>query len=79
GCSKPNDRGYNPIQCWARCTRFCGKTSVQFPFGIEEGCFASEQFQLNCANLTSSPALMLGNAQVFDIYIEEGTINITNP
>ncbi|XBI69101.1 hypothetical protein VPH35_048213 [Triticum aestivum] len=79
GCSKPNDSGYNPIQCWARCTRFCGKTSVQFPFGIEEGCFASEQFQLNCANLTSSPALMLGNAQVFDIYIEEGTINVNNP
>ncbi|XP_048568878.1 wall-associated receptor kinase 2-like [Triticum urartu] len=78
GCSKPNDRGYNPISNKANCTRWCGNTSVPFPFGLKEGCSASEQFHLKCTNMTSSPTLMLGNAQVFDIYIEEGTISVTN-
>lgn len=52
---------------------------MQFPFGLEEGCFASEDFHLNCTNTTSSAALILLEAkQVIGINIEEGTVNITS-
>uniref|UniRef100_M8ASV7 Wall-associated receptor kinase 5 n=1 Tax=Aegilops tauschii TaxID=37682 RepID=M8ASV7_AEGTA len=79
GCSKLDDRGYNPIPSRADCTRWCGNASVQFPFGLEEGCFASEDFHLNCTNTTSSAALILLEAkQVIGINIDEGTVNITS-
>ncbi|XP_073352131.1 wall-associated receptor kinase-like 8 [Aegilops tauschii subsp. strangulata] len=76
GCLK--DEGYNPILSRADCTRMCGNTSVPFPFGLEEGCFAHKQFHLECTNMTSSADLMLRNDKVRDINIHEGTINITN-
>ncbi|XBI69102.1 hypothetical protein VPH35_048214 [Triticum aestivum] len=76
GCS--NDRGYNPTPTRANCTRRCGNTSVQFPFGLEEGCFARKEFHLNCTNTTSSAALvMFENNQVTDVNVDEGTINGT--
>uniref|UniRef100_A0ACD5WLY8 Uncharacterized protein n=1 Tax=Avena sativa TaxID=4498 RepID=A0ACD5WLY8_AVESA len=59
GCS--NDKGYNPIPSRADCTRWCGNTSVQFPFGLQEGCFATKQFHLNCTNMTTSAVLMMGS------------------
>ncbi|XP_037410651.1 wall-associated receptor kinase-like 8 [Triticum dicoccoides] len=79
GCSKPKDRGYNPIPSRDDCHHLCGNTSVPFPFGLEEGCSASEQFLLNCTNMTSSPVLMLGNVQVVGINVNEGTVNVTSP
>ncbi|VAH86271.1 unnamed protein product [Triticum turgidum subsp. durum] len=79
GCSKLDDRGYNPIPSRADCTHWCGNASVQFPFGLEEGCFASEDFHLNCTNTTSSAALILLEAkQVIGINIDEGTVNVTS-
>ncbi|KAI5001288.1 hypothetical protein ZWY2020_025938 [Hordeum vulgare] len=77
GCT--NDKGYNPTPRRANCTRWCGNISVEFPFGLEEGCFAREDFHLNCSVTSSSAVLMLANLEVNDIDIDEGTINVTNP
>ncbi|XBI33361.1 hypothetical protein VPH35_056698 [Triticum aestivum] len=77
GCSN-NDKGYNPILSRADCPRLCGNTSVPFPFGLEDGCFATKQFHLNCTNMTSSAAVMLGYDQVVNIDIHDGTLNVTN-
>ncbi|XP_037410653.1 wall-associated receptor kinase 1-like [Triticum dicoccoides] len=79
GCSN-DDKGYNPIPSKGDCTRWCGNISVPFPFGLEVGCFAVEQFHVNCTNMTASAALILmsRNYQVLDINIHEGTINFTN-
>ena len=70
--------GYNPILSRADCPRLCGNTSVPFPFGLEDGCFATKQFHLNCTNMTSSAAVMLGYDQVVNIDIHDGTLNVTN-
>ncbi|TKW03850.1 hypothetical protein SEVIR_7G069550v4 [Setaria viridis] len=79
GCSR--DRGYNPAaQQKANCSRVCGKIKVHFPFGIEEGCFAREQFFLNCTNVTTS-TLQLGDYyeySVTEINIDEGLIKFTD-
>ena len=72
GCSR--DEGYNPIPSRANCTRWCGNISVPYPFGLEEGCFAREQFQLNCANMASSTVLMFEFDQVMSLNVDEGTI-----
>jgi hypothetical protein len=71
--------GYNPKRSRDDdCTRHCGNVSVQFPFGLEEGCFAREQFRLVCENATSLPVLALQDFQVNDIDVNKGTINFTN-
>ncbi|VAH70089.1 unnamed protein product [Triticum turgidum subsp. durum] len=79
GCSS-NDKGYNPIPSGANCTRWCGNINVQFPFGFEKGCFARDEFHLNCTNMTSSAALLMlmqEEQQVIDINVNEGTFNVT--
>lgn len=60
------------------CTRRCGNIDIQFPFGLEEGCFAREVFQLNCTNTTTSTLQMKDDDenQVTYINIEEGLVEI---
>ncbi|XP_044985399.1 wall-associated receptor kinase 5-like [Hordeum vulgare subsp. vulgare] len=76
GCSN-GDKGYNPTPSRADCTRQCGSINVQFPFGFEEGCFAREEFHVNCTNTTSSAVSLLEDLEVIDINVDEGTINAT--
>ncbi|XP_044985402.1 putative wall-associated receptor kinase-like 16 isoform X2 [Hordeum vulgare subsp. vulgare] len=79
GCSS-NDKGYNPIPSRADCIRWCGNISVQFPFGFEEGCFATEEFRLNCTNMTPSDAMvMLEEKKVINMNVEEATFDVTIP
>ena len=47
---------------------------MPYPFGLEEGCFAREEFQLNCTNMASSAVLMFGLDQVMDLNVYQGTI-----
>jgi len=79
GC-KP-DNGYNPSQPKSNCTRRCGSINVTFPFGLEKGCFAREQFHLHCTNKTSSALLYwsMNNYQVTNISVEQGLIEYINP
>ncbi|CAD6255279.1 unnamed protein product [Miscanthus lutarioriparius] len=80
GCTEDN-KEYNPNQRRADCTRQCGNISVQFPFGLEEGCFARRQFRLSCTNATSSGVLNMEDDspyRVIDLNVNEGTINFTN-
>nr|TKW03816.1 hypothetical protein SEVIR_7G068645v2 [Setaria viridis] len=73
GCSR--DRA----QQKANCSRVCGNITVPFPFGIEEGCFAREQFFLNCTNVTTS-TLQLEHDEYYlvkEINIDEGLIKYT--
>lgn len=53
--------------------------AIPFPFGLEEGCFASERFRLNCTtgNITLfNPRDARYN--VTDVSIEEGTMVVSN-
>lgn len=47
---------------------------MPFPFGLEAGCFAREQFHLTCKNATSAAALELEGAQVIDLNVNNGLI-----
>jgi hypothetical protein len=57
----------------------CGNVIVQFPFGLEDGCFAREEFHLNCTNMTSTAVLQRYDSQVIDINVSEGTIELAEP
>ncbi|VAI51960.1 unnamed protein product [Triticum turgidum subsp. durum] len=46
GCQQAQ---YNPNHKGG-CTKFCGNTSMDFPFGLEKGCYAAEKFRLNCTS-----------------------------
>ncbi|CAO2177620.1 unnamed protein product [Urochloa humidicola] len=52
GCT--NDEGYNPKPLKENCPKQCGNISVQFPFGLEEGCSARRLFQLSCSDTAHS-------------------------
>lgn len=53
--------------------------TIPFPFGIEDGCFASNDFRLNC---TSSNVTVLdrGYAQyrVTNVSVDDGVMSVTN-
>uniref|UniRef100_A0A0E0CNS2 Protein kinase domain-containing protein n=1 Tax=Oryza meridionalis TaxID=40149 RepID=A0A0E0CNS2_9ORYZ len=71
-------RDYNPKRK-EHCRRSCGNMAIPFPFGLEEGCFASERFRLNCTtgNITLfNPRDARYN--VTDVSIEEGTMVVSN-
>ncbi|KAI4978414.1 hypothetical protein ZWY2020_015167 [Hordeum vulgare] len=61
------------------CHTSCGSITVPFPFGLEEGYFASEKFHLNCTSgiLTVSFSKVI-QYHVTDISVEDGTLTISN-
>uniref|UniRef100_A0A0E0NI57 Protein kinase domain-containing protein n=1 Tax=Oryza rufipogon TaxID=4529 RepID=A0A0E0NI57_ORYRU len=70
---------YDPYPRRGNCERSCGKLSIPYPFGLEEGCFANKKFRLTCA---------LGNFTILDrgrtkyhvalISVNEGYLNVSN-
>ncbi|WVZ74505.1 hypothetical protein U9M48_022681 [Paspalum notatum var. saurae] len=46
GCTPQQDY-YHP-KPKEHCQRLCGNNTIPFPFGLEEGCFGNQRFQLNC-------------------------------
>ncbi|XP_040247457.1 wall-associated receptor kinase 1 [Aegilops tauschii subsp. strangulata] len=69
---------YNP-KPKEHCPTSCGRITVPFPFGLEEGCFANKKFHLNCTsgNLTVS---FSENVQyhVTHVSVEDGTLTVSN-
>ena len=52
---------------------------MPFPFGLEDGCFAMENFRLFCTNATSSAFLHLGppGDVIISLQVNEGILNYT--
>ncbi|KAL6899557.1 hypothetical protein ACP4OV_006215 [Aristida adscensionis] len=75
GC---NHQAYNTTH-EENCAKSCGSMTIPFPFGIEEGCFATENFHLNCTpnNVT---ILDRGYAQyrVTNLSLDDGTMSVSN-
>ncbi|XP_044954659.1 wall-associated receptor kinase 3-like [Hordeum vulgare subsp. vulgare] len=76
GCMQQPDYNAKPKE---HCHASCGSITVPFPFGLEEGCFASEKFHLNCTsgNLTVSVSEVI-QYHVTDISVEDGTLTVSN-
>ncbi|KAL6847262.1 hypothetical protein ACP4OV_023115 [Aristida adscensionis] len=67
GCSR--DKGYNPVRTRDNCASWCGDIRIEFPFGIEQGCYADRKFQITCSH--DKPFL-------FNFYGVNSEINIVN-
>ncbi|KAJ1269044.1 hypothetical protein BS78_07G180100 [Paspalum vaginatum] len=60
------------------CTRNCGNISIDYPFGIEPGCYHATGFNLTCNHSYHPPKLFLGDGtvQVLEISVPNGTVRI---
>ncbi|CAL5020759.1 unnamed protein product [Urochloa decumbens] len=74
GCTQ--DYNPNPKE---HCRRSCGNMNISFPFGLEEGCFGNERFQLNCT-AAGETLFSIGYAQyhVAGVSVENGTLTVSN-
>lgn len=73
------ESGYNPNPTRRNCKRSCGNLHIPYPFGLEEGCFASKKFQLSC---TSDNFTILDRGRtkfhVSMVSINEGYLTVSN-
>uniref|UniRef100_A0A0E0QKT2 Protein kinase domain-containing protein n=1 Tax=Oryza rufipogon TaxID=4529 RepID=A0A0E0QKT2_ORYRU len=62
------------------CTTSCGNISIEYPFGVEPGCYHTVGFNLTCDHSYHPPRLFLGDGtvQVLDISIPNGTVRINS-
>ncbi|KAJ1279918.1 hypothetical protein BS78_04G192100 [Paspalum vaginatum] len=71
---------YNP-KPRGNCTRSCGNMPIPFPFGLEEGCFAQEKFQLGCVSDHKITVLNRGDGAVYQVTtlaLEDGYLGVTS-
>ncbi|VAI63997.1 unnamed protein product [Triticum turgidum subsp. durum] len=76
GCTRQEDYNSKPKE---HCPASCGRITIPFPFGLEEGCYANKKFHLNCTsgNLT---VYFSENVQyhVTNVSVEDGTLTVSN-
>uniref|UniRef100_A0A0E0LWJ0 Protein kinase domain-containing protein n=1 Tax=Oryza punctata TaxID=4537 RepID=A0A0E0LWJ0_ORYPU len=62
------------------CTTTCGDISIEYPFGVEAGCYDAVGFNLTCNHSYHPPRLFLGDGtvQVLDISIPKATVRINS-
>ncbi|PAN07186.1 hypothetical protein PAHAL_1G317500 [Panicum hallii] len=68
---------YNP-EPKEQCLRSCGNMSIPFPFGLEDGCFGNERFQLNCTAGNTLFSAGAGQYRVISVSVEDGTLTVSN-
>uniref|UniRef100_A0A0D9V0Z5 EGF-like domain-containing protein n=1 Tax=Leersia perrieri TaxID=77586 RepID=A0A0D9V0Z5_9ORYZ len=88
-CSCPADNSNNPyllpgckqdpyqyisLQTKRNCSKFCGSTSIPFPFGLEQGCSANKKFELNCTSNQAFIGRPPRQLQVTNISVDEGLV-----
>ncbi|KAH9699254.1 hypothetical protein KPL71_024278 [Citrus sinensis] len=57
------------------CQEKCGHVTVPYPFGIDNSmCAMNKNFFLNCSRGDSPPKLMIGDLEVFNLSIENGSM-----
>lgn len=57
------------------CQEKCGHVTVPYPFGIDDRkCAMNRNFFLNCNRRDSTPKLMIGKLEVFNLSIENGSM-----
>uniref|UniRef100_A0A0D9V0Z3 EGF-like calcium-binding domain-containing protein n=1 Tax=Leersia perrieri TaxID=77586 RepID=A0A0D9V0Z3_9ORYZ len=56
------------------CSKFCGSTSIPFPFGLEQGCSANKKFELNCTSNQAFIGRPPRQLQVTNISVDEGLV-----
>ncbi|KAL9413572.1 hypothetical protein AB3S75_042124 [Citrus x aurantiifolia] len=57
------------------CQEKCGHVTVPYPFGIDNSmCAMNKNFFLNCSRRDSPPKLMIGDLEVFNLSIENGSM-----
>uniref|UniRef100_A0A0E0IDZ1 Wall-associated receptor kinase galacturonan-binding domain-containing protein n=1 Tax=Oryza nivara TaxID=4536 RepID=A0A0E0IDZ1_ORYNI len=63
----------------SNCTTICGGISIEYPFGVEPGCY-HPGFNLTCNHSYSPPRLFLGDGtvQVLEIAIPQATVRINS-
>ncbi|KAL6848355.1 hypothetical protein ACP4OV_021649 [Aristida adscensionis] len=59
----------------SNCTTICGNTSIPYPFGVEPGCY-HPGFDVTCSDGVPPRLLLHGVAEVFDINLPNGTVDI---
>ncbi|WOK98875.1 wall-associated receptor kinase 3-like [Canna indica] len=72
-----------PSSLPSNCISKCGDINIEYPFGIGDGCFRSDGFNLTCQNHTidSPPRLLLGDGtiEVRKIDMDQGVVYIESP
>ncbi|WVZ74506.1 hypothetical protein U9M48_022681 [Paspalum notatum var. saurae] len=77
GCTPQQDY-YHP-KPKEHCQRLCGNNTIPFPFGLEEGCFGNQRFQLNCTKEGDTLFIMGGvEYHVTNVSVENGTLTVSN-
>nr|CAB3504324.1 unnamed protein product [Digitaria exilis] len=59
------------------CTTSCGSISIQYPLGIEPGCYHGPGFNLTCASRGHGPPELFlgdGTVQLLEISVEHSTL-----
>ncbi|KAF8654524.1 hypothetical protein HU200_061715 [Digitaria exilis] len=63
------------------CTTSCGSISIQYPLGIEPGCYHGPGFNLTCASRGHGPPELFlgdGTVQLLEISVEHSTVRINS-